>query len=181
MGESNNLEDLANKMLFNIWLQKPDDSILGFVKQYVPVLSKVSKEWKVNPGIVETEPEIKTIHSLLFSQHPFYHLNFKEGRIDFLTHEISGSVVGIRDIQLWLFFESSIDAKRTFGVMKEIFKNSYTLAADKIIGDTIIMVLKDEKSESWTNAVQLYLIKDPLQDHNAKILFRIGDNDLSER
>jgi hypothetical protein len=179
MNEIKKFEDLANQMLFNIWLQKPDSSILGFVKKYVPVLAQVSKEWTVQRVMLHAESEIKTIHSVLFSLHPFFPLNFKEGRIDILTREISGNVVGIRDIQLWLFFESEKNAKRTFEEIKEIFKNSSTFIKDRMHGESLISVLEDEKSESWINAVQLYLIKDPLQESNSKILFRIGDNHIN--
>ena len=171
-------EDVGNKIFFNVWIQKPDSSILPFVKKYVPFLASEPKGWKVHLSMTtEKEPETLTIQSFIFTHHPYVNFKFSEGQIDFLTRETENVTVGIRDIHLWFMFDTLNDAELAFASLVEMFEKLST--KKDIRNDHLKKTAEfiDEKSDSHQNKVEFILMEDELNKNKFKIFFRIGMDD----
>ena len=168
-------EEAANKMLFNVWIQKPDSSILSFVKKYAPALVAEPEGWRVHLSMTtERMPESLTIHSLTFVHHPFINFAFSQGQIDFLTRETKNAIVGIRDIHLWFIFDNINNADSAFTTLVEMFEKLSTTR--NITTDGLIKTAEfvDENSNSHANRVEFKLVEDEIHKNKYKLFFRLG-------
>jgi hypothetical protein len=122
-GQSNKFYELADKMFFNIFAHKPDSSVLFFIEKYFPAFSKEFRPggWTVNPA---DPPELQsTVHSLIFTHHPYFNAKFKEGRLELFSSETKNGRPGITDFQLWFMFDTKKDASDAFAKLSDMFNN----------------------------------------------------------
>ena len=173
-GQLSKFDQLANKMFFNIFIHKPDSSVFPFIEKYFPTFATDSRlnEWTLYP---KNPPELQTtIHSLIFTHHPYFDTKFREGRLDLVATEAKDGSPGVTDFLIWFMFDTKSDANKAFKKMSTMFNK---LSKKKTIQERkgkIIAEYTDQNSLERTNSVQFILTEDELHDNKYKLLFRIG-------
>lgn len=175
MGQTNEFTKLSDEMFFNIFAYKPDSMVYDFVKKYYPMFTKAPEKggWTAYPpGAVPVF--ISTMHSFIFTKHPFFDAKFKEGRLDILSNEEKGELPGVTDFRIWFFFDNKKDAESAFDKLCHMFEK--VSKSKKILNktDKEIAQYSSEKKMTDSNSVEFILTKDELYDGKYKILFRDG-------
>jgi hypothetical protein len=171
----NKFDDLLNKMTFNIFIRQPDSSIHWFIKKYFPYLTKPLNNhgWTSYPRgpIPDYQP---TIHSLIFTEHPYLDITFKEGRLDIETREEKEGKLSLWRIHLWFMFNTYSQAKTSFkklcGLFEKVCMNQKLLEEN---GRTIAEYSVDKKE--MKESVYFVMTEDELYTGRYKILFGIGE------
>jgi len=106
-GQNSKVWVLGEKMFFNIFNHNPDSSVYDFIKKYFPIYTEEPYQggWTMYPPGPMPVYQI-TMHSLLFTKHPYFDAKFKEGRLDLLSKEKEGEGPGLTDFHLWFFFDN---------------------------------------------------------------------------
>lgn len=189
IAQNNKFDDLKNRMFFNIFLFKPDSVVRDFLEKYYPMFCKPysSGKWQINPAVPPIRT-ISTLHSFFFKTHPVLKSKFYEGRLDFFSDETLEYGRGVKDFDIWFFFDSKIDASNAFKELSSMFEK-YS-KSKKIVNenDKIIASYSNKDTLLRSNSVQIILTKDELFENKYKIFFRIGSytyppksNDLRDK
>jgi hypothetical protein len=181
-GQTSKVLDEGDKFFFNIFKFHPDSAVYPFVKKYFPMFIKQPQKggWTMYPP--ESIPVFQmTMHSLIFNKHPYVDIKFKEGRLDFLSQETDNESPGIRDIQLWFFFDNKQEAEQGFSKLSSTFGKISTVK--KIIETTgkKIAHYADQPELIGINSIELILTQDEIQEGKYKILFKLEAFDYSAK
>lgn len=175
------IDAYANQLFFNIYREKPDTAILGFLKLYVPSLYEKKKTppgW-TKYGSIDTTHAYQEMHAFLFSKHPYFHAKFAQGKLEIFCKRYDNDKLlqNITKVQLAFEFETSEDVETAFSILVEMFavpatekKYSTTHASQKA-------EFSDLKNPAGFNRVQFRMAADNLGRYPYKILFETG-NDL---
>ena len=176
LSQNNKFEDLSNEMFFNIFIHKPDSSILEFVNKYYPSYVSVTDSggWTVYPPQKSYEEVFKAEHTFIFYKHPFFDFTFREGRLEFLSTETNDLFPRISRPTLCFSLNSKVDAEKLLlkfiNIYRDFAKNK------KVINDEekrVVLLSKDSQF-TRTNCIEIILLKDNLFKGNYKVLFRLG-------
>lgn len=177
-----NMDIQTNQLLFNIFRANPDSSILGFLKLYTPCLYEkknvdAGRQWTTYPSI-DTLRSYREIHSFVFSRHPFFKEKFTQGKLEIgcKRYEDTKLLQNITHVQLWLEFETQMDAEIAFTRLVEMF---LLLATEKKFS-TVTGAQKAEfsnlKETKGFNKIQFRLTGDNISRYPYKILFETGNS-----
>src|SRR4051812_11972066 len=100
-GQNKMFKELSNKLELNAFVYgKTDSATFEFLKIYIPYLTKEPpKGISFTPPISEGAQH--SMHSIIFTKHPYFDFKISEGRLDFLTVEVEGGSIVIIDTKLW--------------------------------------------------------------------------------
>lgn len=176
VAQDSKIDELSNKLFFNIFIHQPDSSVYDFVKTHFPVFTEPlqKSEWTIYPPSDTFPIPMETTYSLTFKSHPYFKASFTEGRLDLLASEAKGYQARIRGFQLWLLFDSKTAAEKAFKLLSEMFaplsksKNIWSAKGRKIAEYC------DKEVFNYMDAVQFVLTKDELYENRYKIFFRNG-------
>lgn len=174
--QMNDFDALFNKMFFNIGTINPDITVVDFLYKYYPffLLHKQEKhQWVMYPDQDSLPKMMKTIHSLVFTHHPFFDCKFREGRLDIVSEESREGPRSIREMRLWFMFNTKKDAVEAFNQLKIIFKD--VCESKNILNDNNNgrLVANYADKEFPFRGVRFILTNDELYDKNYKILFEM--------
>lgn len=172
----------THQLLFNILTEKPDTSIIDFLKLYIPGLYDKKK----TQGILNTNastarvPDHEEIHSFLFTKHPFFNEKFTRGKLDIYCKRYDDPHLAqtVSDIQLWFEFDSQEQAEIAFSRCIERFISVST--QKKFSSTTGAQQAEFSNKKDTTalfNRVRFRLTSDFVGLHRYKILFETT-NDL---
>jgi hypothetical protein len=162
-------------MFFNIFIHKPDSSVLDFVKKYFPSFAKEFKPggWTIYPP--GPPPELYyTIHSIKFTNHPHFDTKFREGRLDISASEEKDGRAGVTDFQLWFMFDTKKDADSAFKKLSKMFeplskKKKITKKHNKVIAQ-----YSNQPELDDANGIFFVLTNDELYKGKYKLLVKFG-------
>jgi len=121
-GQDMNMDAYINQLLFNVFKERADTSITGFLKRYIPALSQKKKTTggQIMGNTLHYRDEI---HSFIFTQHPFFHGNYKQGKLEFFYRKFTDpkQLPAITDVQLWFDFDNQAEAEIVFSRLVDMF------------------------------------------------------------
>jgi|GEM_PF-3721415 len=162
-------------MFFDIFLFKPDTTVMAFLQKYYPMFTKPFSpgKWQIYP---EQNPptSLSTLHSFFFKSHPVLKSKFQEGRLDFYSDETANLGRGIRDFDIWFFFDSKADGLNAFNEISSLFEKYSKSKKITKTRDKIIASYSDRDTLLRSNSVQIIFTKDELFEKKYKLFFRIG-------
>jgi hypothetical protein len=171
-GQTNKFDSLASEMFFNIPSFHPDSSVLDFVKKYFPVFTKkyVPGGWTAYGKEI---PEFQlTVHSFIFTRHPYFDMKFREGQLDIFASETKEGPAGVRDFQVCFMFDQKKDADSAFNKLSAMFKGPGI--KKKIITKPNKKIAEFTPPYSFFYGVYFICVKDELNDKKYKLFFRMG-------
>jgi hypothetical protein len=166
---------LGEKMFFNIFNHNPDSSVYDFIKKYFPIYTEEPYQggWTMYPpGPMPVYQS--TMHSLLFTKHPYFDTKFREGRLDLLSKEKEGEGPGLTDFHLWFFFDNKNDADEAFAKLSSMFEK---LSIHKKIFNRDgrkVAHYSDGEEMGGMNTAEFILTTDELHENKYKLFFRLG-------
>ena len=178
-----NMDMQTHQLFFNIFREKPDTSILGFLKLYTPSLYEKKNltqgpNWIIYSSI-DTLRAYREIHSFVFTSHPYFTEKFTQGKLEIYCkrYEDTKLLQNITNVQLWFEFETQPEAEIAFTRLVDRF----ILLATEQKFSTVIGAQKaaftNSKETRGFNRVQFRLTADNVSLYRYKILFETG-NDL---
>ena len=175
--QAENMDSYVNELFFNIFKEKPDTSVLGFLKLYIPSLhEKQGRQGWPLPTSDATRGRHE-MHAFIFNKHPFLNLKFAQGAVEFFCrrYDNDNPIQAITKVQLSLEFESPEDAETAFGRLINIF--TVTATEQKINTNLTSQRAQftNSKSSSGFNKVQFRMAADYLGRYRYKVLFEIGN------
>lgn len=179
MSQITRFENRAHELYFNVYTMHPDKSIIGFLKKYIPQLyhRPPKGNWKAVPPM-NFESEHSCVHALEFTKHPYFDNKFYAGRLEFITKESGDNVVGLKDVRLWLDFDSYKSADIAFQSLINSFTPISTSKNIYEIYSSHVAEFVDENTKSSFNSVQFILMKNLPIKPGFQIFFRIGIDTL---
>ena len=172
----------AHQLLFNILTEKPDTSIIDFLKLYIPGLYDKKKTQVVLNTSASTArvPDHEEIHSFLFTRHPYFNEKFTRGRLDIFCkrYDNLNLLQTVSDIQLWFEFDSQEEAEIAFSRFIERFMSVSTQKKfSSTTGAQQAEFVNTKEATALFNRVRFRLTSDFVGRHRYKILFETT-NDL---
>ena len=174
------MDSYVNQLFFNIFKEKPDTGVLGFLKLYVPSLyeKQGATGWPPQSSF-DTTRGYRDMHAFIFARHPFLNLKFARGSLEIFCSRYDNDkpLQAITKVQLSLEFENSQDAETAFGRLINLFT---VTATEQKINTTLNWQraqFTDTRNPSGFNKVQFRVAADNLGRYRYKILFETG-NDL---
>ena len=176
--QNDKFDTLMNALMFNVYTDAPDSTVLPFLKNHFPYLAKhpkVTGEWTIYPPGPLPVPR-KAMHSLRVEKHPFIKGGHTGARLDILSQEWTDGPPGIEHIRVWIYFSNKrqADSARNY-----IISESRSIGAhiDRLIKSDIekITIKKSANEEQW-ESFSLVLKKTPLtNEYSILILFYDDD------
>ena len=168
-------EILSDQMFFNIFIHKPDQLVIAFIKKYYPAFAKKYKPtgWTIYPPGPFPEYEY-TVHSFKFRKHPFFDAPYKEGRLDILSMEEKNGRPGVTDFHLWFLFHSKKDATTGFKILCKMFDQVSNHKKVSEFHGRRKAEYADLKVEVIPNDVEFVLAEHELYKGRYKLFFRLG-------
>jgi hypothetical protein len=176
------VDELGNKLFFNILNHHPDSSVYGFVERYFPSFTKpaVKGGWTSYPLGAIVPLYDTTIHSLRFKKHPYFEAKFQEGILEFFTLENKNQSPGITDLQILFIFDNYQDAHNAFQGLCDSFSKFSKTQKSEISGRKIIAHYSDLKDYEDPFYNEIILLPDELNDGWYKIIFRLWPHHTSD-
>jgi hypothetical protein len=174
-GQSSKFDTLVDELYFNIFKGKPDTSIFPFLKKYFPVLTKEHNKPEGGWTMYPPGPPPKfffTVHSFIFSKHPYFNTKFRQGQIDFTCSELKEGAAGIHDVKLWFVFDSKNDAFDAFEKLCNMFDPLSKTRDVQRNEERVTAKYSTETDFQSYNSVIIVLAKDELHDGRFKLLFK---------
>lgn len=177
-GQDMNLDAYTNQLLFNVFKERPDTSITGFLKRYIPALSQ-KKKTTGGQIMGDTLHYRDEIHSFIFTQHPFFHGNYKQGKLEFYYRKFADpkQLPAITDVQLWFDFDSQPEAEIVFSRLVDMFILVSTHKKFSSGSGAQKAEFMNAKDTTGFNRVRFRLTSDHVARYRYKILFETT-NDL---
>ncbi len=171
--EQTQFDVLADNMLFRIGSYQTDSVTQDFLTRYVPLIARKPEPgtWTAHPPPENPPPEVLTRHSLVFIKHPFVDIQIKEGRLDILTREQNGKVVGFLTYYVTLSFDSKQNGEQAFDNLCQLFTPISTSKHILTRDTKRVAVFKNSETTRWRDEVQFVLTQDEVFDHKYKIVF----------
>lgn len=170
----------TNQLLFNIFEEQPDSSILDFIKQYIPSLAEKKKKDRVpaSTPLLSDQNKYAEVHSFIFTRHPFLKATFTSGKLDFFClHNNAAKDIQVSNVKLWLEFDTQPEAEMAFSNMIETFIPISTQKKFSSTNGSQKAEFSDAKEMNGFGKIRIRLTADNLAQHRFKILFET-ENDL---
>ncbi|MGC4103786.1 hypothetical protein [Ferruginibacter sp.] len=166
-------DTLYHKMFFNVFLHKPDSSILGFVQTYFPQYAEdtTRHEWSLYPpGYMDTFPPVqKTEHNFLFTKHPFFNITCIQGKFEILATEVKGYLPRIEKPGIVFLFKNKTDAEKALNYFIQKFTAVSKIKTIKRTADRTTATFSD--GDKGYSPMVFTLYKDELSENRYNVRF----------
>ncbi len=174
-GQELTIDGYTNQLFLNVLTERPDSSITGFLKLYIPSLYDKKKP----PAFSATDTfhYHEEIHSFLFTDHPYLKMKFVKGKLDIHCNRFNNLelIQNITNIKLWFEFDDQQEAEIAFS---RLVDNFILLSTDKkfsAMNGAQKAEFLNLKNTKGFNRVQFRLTIDNVAQHKYKILFETGN------
>ncbi|MCK9402425.1 MAG: hypothetical protein M0Q26_03410 [Chitinophagaceae bacterium] len=170
----------TNQLLFNIFKEQPDSSILDFSKQYLPSLAEKKKKDGIpaSTPLLSGQHKYAEIHSFIFARHPFLKTSFTSGKLEFFCLRNNNAKDSqVTNVKFWLEFDTQPEAEMAFSNMIETFIPISTQKKFSSTNGSQKAEFSDEKETNGFGKIRIRLTADNLDRHTFKILLET-ENDL---
>ena len=176
-----NMDIQTHQLFFNVFREKPDTSILGFLKLYIPSLYEKKNTFPgwIKYSSIDTLQSYREIHSFVFSRHPFFTEKITQGKLEIACkrYENARLLQNITQVQLWFEFETQPEAEMAFSRLVEMFSPLATKKKFSSVSGAQKAEFTNSKELKGFNRIQFRLTADNVSRYRYKILFETG-NDL---
>ncbi len=178
--EGQTMDAVTNQLFFQVFSGKPDTSITGFLKLYVPSLAEKKKtpgEW-IKFQNTDTLHIHDEVHSFLFTSHPYFKEKFAQGRLEISCRRYEGPQLLQNIMAVRLMFEFNIpqDAEMAFTRLVEILSMVSTDKRFSTGNGSQNAAFINTKDKTGFNRVQMKLMSDQTAVYKYKIVFESGNN-----
>jgi hypothetical protein len=174
------MDTITRQLFFQVYSGRPDTSITGFIKIYLPSLA----EKKKNPGEwiryenMDTLHAHEELHTFIFHRHPYFKEKFAQGRLEIgcKRYESQQLLQNITSVRLWFEFDLQQEAEIAFTRLVEMLS---MVSTDKKFGTgngSQNAAFLNAKDKTGFHKVQLRLMADNTARHKYKILFESGND-----
>ncbi|MES2004166.1 MAG: hypothetical protein V4450_06560 [Bacteroidota bacterium] len=170
------LDTYTHQLLFNIFKEAPDPSVMDFLKLYAPSL--YNKKANLQPGsAIGQNNHAYEIHSFVFYKHPYFGPSFTFGKLELDCQRFpEPKGLQVYDAKLWFEFDTQQEAEIAYSKLMETF---IPISTNKKFSSTNGYQkgeFTDTKGEKGFNKVQIRLMADNLDHSRFKILLELGNN-----
>ena len=178
-GQANNFDSVVNSLQFHVFTDNPDSCVLPFLKRCMPILARKPKSvgggWTTYPPGPVPIPQDGLL-SIKITQHPSLHCKHSGARFDILTQEWRDGAPGIKELRVWFYFDSRIDAEMALKTLTGMFKAVNAEATVMRQSKLQTIILHETGKDAWQLA-KLTLRKEKEDKPKYSILFSYGSED----